>query len=648
MKNMAASLSFFSALVDCNKSLLQVIINLVSYALASKKQFSFSISDATTITNEFYSFEFPDAVLKRVCTKMVRDGILSKDKNAIYIVNNGFNIDIDKTEKVFSELHTVHDEICDKLYIYCQDTVKELNKDEAINYLFDFILFKTSQDKYSNSVSAFLLSIKDNEKYINYLNSIRPALIIYKGVCSSPVFSDQFKWNDELSLFLNTDVLFSVYGLNGAYKKKLFDDFYKMTKEINIASITSKNRKLIKFYYFDKIKDEIDNFYYMAGQVVQNRVTLDPNKKAMSEIVKGCRSESDVIEKKSKFINFLGTIGINYFNEDIDITDYIVESSEIKHTLRVDLQNRNIQFNEEEVDLVLSHLTKINALRKGKSTCSFGKANFFFVTDKFLTNYIASHEAVKFNSKDIPLSTSIDFLTAKLWFALGKCFSNKNNLAVFDVIINTKLAIESKLNDAIEVRFQKMKEKLKKGEITADEACRLYMNLREKAIAPEAISNDNVDDIITFCTNDKVELLQNEQSMLKEKLKKAEKDSDTLRKIYKDELFKNNNKQRYRHISIACKTLYFIAITSILIIISCLSETISFNIFYDENGNIKKDFIQFSTSGIMPGIIANSLFLLFTAINHRKFISKIKKKVSNAYKINLQEKRETLRKKFNK
>jgi len=136
--------------------------------------------------------------------------------------------------------------------------------------------------------------------------------------------------------------------------------------------------------------------------------------------------------------------------------------------------------------------------------------------------------------------------------------------------------------------------------------------------------------------------------MLKEKLKKAEKDSDTLRKIYKDELFKNNNKQRYRHISIACKTLYFIAILSILIIISCLSEMISFNIFYDENGNIKKDFIQFSTSGIMPGIIANSLFLLFTAINHRKFISRIKKKVSNAYKINLQEKRETLRKKFNK
>lgn len=37
MKNIAASLSFFSALVDCNKSLLQVIINFVSYALASKK-----------------------------------------------------------------------------------------------------------------------------------------------------------------------------------------------------------------------------------------------------------------------------------------------------------------------------------------------------------------------------------------------------------------------------------------------------------------------------------------------------------------------------------------------------------------------------------------------------------------------------------
>ena len=37
MENMAASLSFFSALVNCKRNLLQVIVSLVLYALASKK-----------------------------------------------------------------------------------------------------------------------------------------------------------------------------------------------------------------------------------------------------------------------------------------------------------------------------------------------------------------------------------------------------------------------------------------------------------------------------------------------------------------------------------------------------------------------------------------------------------------------------------
>lgn len=646
MKNIAASLSFFSALVDCNKSLLQVIINFVSYALASKKQYSFSVSDATAITNEFYSFEFPDAVLKRACTKMVRDGILSKGENATYIVNNGFNIDINKTEKIFSQLRNVHNEICNKLYLYGKEINKEVDKNEIVSCLLDFILFDASQDKYSNIVSTFLISIENDKKYINYLNSIRPALIIYKGICATPIFNEQSKWNDELNLFLNTDILFSAYGLNGAYKKKLFDDFYGMIKEINTSSLASKNKKLIRLYYFDKIKDEIDSYYHAAGQVVQNKTTLVPNKKAMAEIVKGCGSESDVIEKKSKFMNFLGTIGINNFNEDIDITNYVVESSEIKYTLGVDLQSRDIQFNEVEVDLAFSHLTRINALRKGKSACPFGKAKFFFVTDKFLTNYIASHEAVKFNPKDIPLSTSIDFLTAKFWFALGKCLSKERTWAAFDVIINAKLAIESDLNDAIEDCFQEIKGKLKKGEITKDEACLFYMNLRKKSIYPEAISDENIDEIIAFCTNDKIEILQNEHSILNNRLKEAEKRSNRLIDIYKEELFKNNKKSIYRYLAVGWILACHIGILIVLFGLIYLISTLLFQFAYSEESSVKQELTPIISPGILQGIIANFLFLLVTVFDHKKISLYVNKKMSAKYRYKLHRKRQVLKKKY--
>ena len=179
------------------------------------------------MTNEFYSFEFPDAVLKRACTKMVRDGILSKHKNAMYIVNNGLDIDLAKTEKVFSELRNVHNEICNKIYLYCKNIGEEVDNDKIIDCLFDFILSESSDNKYIKTISAFLLSIEHDEKYIKYLNSVRSALIIYRGVCSSSAFSDEFRWNDELILFLNTDVLFSAYGLSGAYKKSSLMIFTK-------------------------------------------------------------------------------------------------------------------------------------------------------------------------------------------------------------------------------------------------------------------------------------------------------------------------------------------------------------------------------------------------------------------------------------
>lgn len=646
MKNMATSLSFFSALVDCNKSLLAVIVDLVLYALSSKKIFSFSISDATKIINQFYSFDFPDAVIKRACKKMVRDGVLSRDKNATYVVENAFDIGVNKKEKVFSDLQHIHNEVCEKLYLYCKNVDEESDKDEVINCLFDFILFEASHSKNSDTVSAFLLSIEHDEKYINYLNSIRSALVIYRGVCSSPSFSDEFRWNDELNLFLNTDVLFSAYGLNGEYKKKLFEDFHIMAKEINIASRLSKKKELIKFYYFDKINDEIDNFYYMASQVVQNKVTLDPNKNAMAEIVKGCSSESDIIEKKSKFKNFLSSIGIKCFNEDINIADYVVENNEIKCALKKDLKSRNIQFDEDEVELVFSHLTKMNALRKGNSACPFGKAKYFFVTDKFLTNYIASHESVKFNSKDIPLSTNVDFLTAKLWFTLGKCFSNKNKLATFDVIINTKLAIESTLTVAIDDCFQKIKGKLKKGEITKDEACQLYIDLRKKAIAPEEISEDNIDDIIAFCTNNRIEILKNEHSMLNERLQKAENYRNRLFDIYKEELFENNKKNTYRYLAKGLTLAFHISIYVTLLGTTLLISYILYNIIYSESGSVKNEFSYIISPGILSGVISTLLCSSAAFFKRKRITSLIEKKIVVKYRQKLHKKREVLKKKY--
>ncbi|MGE9986684.1 hypothetical protein, partial [Desulfovibrio sp. SGI.169] len=470
-----------------HKNVLEVILELVSYALLSQNKYTFLIPEATNAVNEFYSFDFPDAVIKKTCNKMVSDKILSRNNQFSYSFVDKTKFNIDDADKVFTELHNIHKELCDALLAYANEKFGEFiseneDKDNIIKCLFDFVLYgKSNNPFHSRIVSSFLVSITDNDYYTSYLSNMRQALVLYQGICYSQNFNELGNWNRELSLFFNTDVLFSAYGLNGEYKKKLFDDFYQLASEININARNKKNRDIIKFYYFDQVKTEIDDFYYVASLVVQNKVTLNPDKKAMISIVNGCNKESNVLEKKAKFFSFLKNKNINLVTDIPDTRDYIVESSEIIKKLEQESIENNKPFDNNEVALAFTYLTLINAYRKGHSDCAFHSAKYFFVTDKSLTNYIATNPIVKFNEKDIPLATSIDFLTSKFWFSLNKSFSMGNRMITFDVIVRAKLVLESQLNDAIGECFNEIRNKIASGAITSAEAEQLYLSLREKS-----------------------------------------------------------------------------------------------------------------------------------------------------------------------
>lgn len=210
MNEKIASLSFFSALVNQKKNIIEVLSELVAYALLSEKIRLFIIPDATVIVNKFYSFDLPDAVVKKACIKLHKNGALQKNKDASYSFINESKIDVEGANRVFEVLQETHNKICTALFRYTEEKfgrifIAQYEINNLIKCLFEVALYgKTENTDHYNIISSFLLSIESNEEYTSYLNDIRPALVIYQGICHTQNLNDLGLWKNELCLFLNT------------------------------------------------------------------------------------------------------------------------------------------------------------------------------------------------------------------------------------------------------------------------------------------------------------------------------------------------------------------------------------------------------------------------------------------------------------
>lgn len=334
-------------------------------------------------------------------------------------------------------------------------------------------------------------------------------------------------------------------------------------------------------------------------------------------IVNGCRKESDILEKKAKFLSFLENKKITTIERHHNTDEYIIENNEIIKKLEEDSFKSGKTFDITEATIAFSHLTVVNAYRKGRSNCSFNSAKYFFVTDKSLTNFIAFNPVVKFNEHDIPLSTTIDHLTTTLWFSLNKSFSHGKKIITFDVMVRAKLALESQLNDAISECYHEIKRKLGNGEISTREAEQLYSSLREKSIRPEEITEDDAYKINIFCSNDKIRELQEERVLFNQKIKNAEQLEQKLKYLFTINLSRKAAiiKQRYRmaYAAILLSSLLCFILAGYFL---CLTT----------------DIFPSKFSDISNGVIANMIFLTLTSgVWYKKVAPKLKSVIRKKY-----------------
>ena len=143
--------------------------------------------------------------------------------------------------------------------------------------------------------------------------------------------------------------------------------------------------------YFTKVKEEIYAFFKAAENVV-SKGFLNENTVAMSAIVRGCSSPSDVVEKKALFFNFLKQYSIEEDAND----SYYTDENNFKY---------NIENAEEEIH---PDLNFINILRKGRNSGKLIDIGYILLTGK---SSILKQSWEKRNNKDIPRASNLDYIT---------------------------------------------------------------------------------------------------------------------------------------------------------------------------------------------------------------------------------------------
>jgi hypothetical protein len=504
--NLLASVALFSELYNNEKynNISDIIAEFIKGAVVSQKKWVLNSTELTKLLEDVYEFKIPEAVIRTTVRNNLKGFYISE--NGFYHFDSIKLADYDRVENEYSVVLQSQQEIFSDLVLFIETRQNEVltvaNKSEVLQDFRKYLLDAGSSDKYSKVISAFLIKNKENEDFKKNLNLIKEGLILYQGIRYTADLNELGRWNSELTIFLSTEHLFNALGYNGVLYRQVFDDFYKLVSTINLASRNRNGEKLIQLKYFSETKDEIDSFFETAEAIFKGHASLDPTKSAMVEILKDCKSPSDIKTKKIRFENDLRQMGITLqeFNHSpYKYVDYVVDDEAILKQLQEEAANKGRSFDEGQCRRYFRMFTKVNYFRGGESKTNFEKIGFILLTGNRFGLFLAHQTKVKFNEEDIPFAKDIDYMTSKFWFKLKKGFNDKDGLPKsFDVMTKAQMILSGQVGSSVYRAYSKLKNEYRAGTLSKEEALERSYQLREKNIKPEEITKESIEDSLAI------------------------------------------------------------------------------------------------------------------------------------------------------
>lgn len=543
-----ASLAVFRELYDSQKDIYGIISEFLKEIIVSKAKHQFTLTGITQLLNDEFDFSIPEAVVK---TSLKRLLFLSKYKG-VYIVNN--QNDIPKTANLISKQTKIkqnNDLIINNLFEFIESEkntkLNDQEKEKIVHSFCMFILDDSASQEYSEYISAFIIKNKMDNDFTSKLSIIKEGVVLYSGLNYNINPSELGTWNSDLTIYLDTEILFHLAGYNGELYRTLFNDFYSFVKEINLISQQKYKKNRIHLKYFSEIKDEIENFFKKAEIIINGRDKPNPSVTAMTAILDGCHTPSDIIGKKTAFYQLLQSYGIQqddnslYYHQSNN--KYNIEDTSVISALATST-------GIEDVAEHLKFLNYINIHRRGGSSKNFENIGYIFLTGNSKTLRIAfEFERTNKSEGSVPLATSLSFLTNKFWFKLNKGFGNNNFPKNFDIVTKAQVLLSTQLNDSVGKKYEDLQIKFKNGDLTEEQAVATIAELRKQAKLPEDINENDISDVLVTISESRIECYLQEKEKLKTEARKQEEQNKKL----KDELTTKEEEIKQKELELLLK-----------------------------------------------------------------------------------------------
>lgn len=508
-----ASLAVFRELYNSEKDVYGIISVFLNDLIKLKNLYSFSLNEITNNLNDTFEFEIPEAVVR---TALGRLSFIEK-KQGDYLVTDISKISNQNIETKQKGIQSNNESIIENLYKFIEtekNSNLSLKEREQISHSFcSFFLDINNGDEFIEYITSFILENESNVDFKNQLNLIREGVILYSGIKYNNNLNDLGTWRTELTIFIDTEILFHLAGYNGELYQNLANDFFSYVREINLKA----KKKLIQLKYFEDVKNDIEGFFTKAKYLLEGNEKPNPDVTAMVSILNGCEKASDILGKKSDFYTFLKSKGIEEDNYnayfEIENHEYNIVSQHIIDKVSEEIGKDATPF--------LRFLNYVSIRRKEANSNNFENIKYLLLTGNSTTLKVAWNDLMK-EEGFVPLASHLSFLTNKFWFKLNKGFGKSTLPKSFDIITKSQIILSKVLNDNVGEKFSELKIEYKNGRLTEEQAKARIIDLRNQVRKPEEIKKDTVKDVLNAITEDSLEKFVQEQSHFKNKAQKQE------------------------------------------------------------------------------------------------------------------------------
>jgi hypothetical protein len=503
-----ASLAVFRELYNSEKDIYGIISEFLVDLIISNSKHSFNLTEITNLLNQEYDFSIPEAVVR---TSINRIKSINRI-DGIYTLKNLSDLKSKNVNVKKEQIQNSNDRIIESLFNYIEkhlDTELSSNeKSKVVHSFISFIIDNANGNNYSQYISAFIISKKDDEAFKEQLSTIKEGVVLYSGIKYNTNINDLGTWKTDLTIFIETEILFHYAGLNGEVYQKLWQDFFNYVKEIN-----HKHPNRIQLRYFNDVNSEIERFFKKAEYIIEGKDKANPKVTAMMSIIDGCETKADIVSKKAEFFRQLKLSGIkenefnDYFNEKYH--KYNIVDQEILSKVSEDL-------GIEDPSQYLRFLNYVSIHRKEANENNFENVGYILLSGNSKTLQIAWNENIK-SYGFVPLATTLSFLTNKFWFKLNKGFGKGNFPLTFDVITKAQIVLSNQINDSVGKKFEELQAKFKAGNIDEEQAKASIIELRRQTKKPEDVRSEEIESILESISEESIEVFLKEQEHFKNK-----------------------------------------------------------------------------------------------------------------------------------